>query len=216
VCEKPLVIHPWELAPLQELEAETGHRIYGVLQLRLHPALVRLREALARQSPTHTYDVTLTYVTARGAWYDVAWKGDTERSGGITINIGIHLFDLLVWLFGAPESTRVHVAETHRMAGFLALERARVRWFLSVDARDLPFAAELGAKTTFRSIAVDGTEIEFSDGFGDLHTLVYEEVLAGRGLGVDVMRPSIALAHALRVSPTSKLDDTAHPFVRTR
>jgi UDP-N-acetyl-2-amino-2-deoxyglucuronate dehydrogenase len=215
ICEKPLVISPWNLAPLQELEAETGRRIYNVLQLRVHPALVALRERIAGEAPARVHDVSLTYITSRGAWYDVSWKGTDEKSGGIPTNIGIHFFDLLGWLFGPLETARVHLAERRRMAGFLALERARVRWFLSVEARDLPFAAEAGKKTTFRSITVDGEEIEFSEGFTDLHTRVYQEILAGRGYGIEDARASIEIAHQLRTAPVSPLDDMAHPLARS-
>ncbi len=214
ICEKPLVVNPWNLAPLQELEAETGRRIYTVLQLRVHPALVALRERIAAERPGKPHEVVLTYITSRGPWYDVSWKGELEKSGGIPTNIGIHFFDLLVWLFGTPETTRVHLSDPRRMAGFLGLERANVRWFLSVERDDLPFAAEPGKKTTFRSITVDGQEIEFSEGFTDLHTRVYEEILAGRGHGIDVARPSVELAHKLRTTTTTPIDDTAHHLLR--
>lgn len=214
ICEKPLVVNPWNLAPLQELEAETGRRIYTVLQLRVHPALVALRERIAAERPGKPHEVVLTYITSRGPWYDVSWKGELEKSGGIPTNIGIHFFDLLVWLFGTPETTRVHLSDPRRMAGFLGLERANVRWFLSVERDDLPFAAEPGKKTTFRSITVDGQEIEFSEGFTDLHTRVYEEILAGRGHGIDVARPSVELAHELRTTTTTPIDDTAHHLLR--
>lgn len=214
ICEKPLVVNPWNLAPLQELEAETGRRIYTVLQLRVHPALVALRERIAAERPGKPHEVVLTYITSRGPWYDVSWKGELDKSGGIPTNIGIHFFDLLVWLFGSAETTRVHLSEPRRMGGFLGLERANVRWFLSVERDDLPFAAEPGKKTTFRSITVDGQEIEFSEGFTDLHTRVYEEILAGRGHGIEVARPSVELAHKLRTATASPVDDTAHPLVR--
>jgi UDP-N-acetyl-2-amino-2-deoxyglucuronate dehydrogenase len=211
ICEKPLVINPWNLAPLQELEADMGHRIYNVLQLRVHPMLIALRERLVNESASRPHDVVLTYVTSRGAWYDVSWKGDVEKSGGIPTNIGIHFFDFLLWLFGPVEEARVHLSENRRMAGFLALQRAHVRWFLSVDSRDLPFEPEIGRRTTFRSITVDGEQVEFSDGFADLHTRVYEEILAGRGHGIDTARPAIELAHRLRTAPLAAMDDTAHP-----
>src|SRR5438445_1827093 len=185
VCEKPLVINPWNLDALQELEQETGRRVHTVLQLRLHPQLSALRERLQNERPSRPHEVCLTYITARGPWYDTSWKGSEERSGGIVTNIGIHFFDLLLWLFGDVVACEVHVRDQRRIGGFLELERARVRWLLSTDARDLPFPAEPGAKTTFRSISVDGSEVEFSDAFGDLHTRVYEEILAGRGFGID-------------------------------
>ncbi|MCL2724456.1 MAG: Gfo/Idh/MocA family oxidoreductase [Polyangiaceae bacterium] len=214
ICEKPLVINPWNLEPLAELERETGRRIYNVLQLRVHPALMALRDKLAHEKPGRPHDVSLTYITSRGRWYDVSWKGESEKSGGVPTNIGVHFFDLLLWLFGPLDISRVHLAEPRRMSGFLALERANVRWFLSVEERDLPFQAEPGKRTTFRSITVDGQEIEFSEGFADLHTRIYEEILAGRGYGIQVAKPSIELAYRLRTSSLSPLDDTAHPAAR--
>ncbi len=200
ICEKPLVINPWNLDGLRELEQETGQRIYTVLQLRLHPALAAFRERL-RQEPGRRYVVQLAYLTARGRWYDVSWKGIEERSGGIVTNIGIHFFDLLVWLFGDVERSEVHLREGKRAAGTLVLANADVRWYLSAESSDLPFAPEPGKRTTFRSITVDGEQLEFSDGFTDLHTRVYEEVLAGRGFGLDEARPSIELSHRIRQAP---------------
>ena len=199
ICEKPLVIAPWNLDALEDLERETGSRVYTVLQLRLHPTLIALRERL--QSGSAAHEVSLAYVTARGRWYDVSWKGSVERSGGVATNIGIHLFDLLLWLFGPARKVAVHLRESKRLAGHLELERARVSWFLSTDARDLPFSAEPGVKTTFRSIVVDGEEIVFTDGFTDLHTKVYQEVLAGRGAGIAEARPSVELAYRIRETP---------------
>ena len=201
ICEKPLVINPWNLDALQDIERETGGRVYTVLQLRLHPQLMALREQLASGSRRREHEVTLSYVTARGRWYDTSWKGSEERSGGIVTNIGIHLFDLLLWLFGPPAACEVHSRDLRRTSGALQLERARVRWTLSTDAADLPFTAQPGAKTTFRSLTVDGESVEFSDGFTDLHTRVYEEVLAGRGFGIDDARPAIELTHHIRHAP---------------
>ena len=202
ICEKPLVINPWNLDGLQELEHETGQRVYTVLQLRLHPALVAFRERL-RTQPARRHVVQLAYLTARGRWYDVSWKGVEERSGGIVTNIGIHFFDLLVWLFGDVQRSDVHLREGKRAAGTLALSTADVQWYLSAESVDLPFLPEPGKKTTFRSITVDGEQLEFSDGFTDLHTRVYEEVLAGRGFGIGEARPSIELSHRIRHEPIS-------------
>lgn len=214
ICEKPLVINPWNLDPLREMEEETGRRIWTVLQLRVHPALKALRERLlAEANAGVTHDVVLSYVTARGAWYDVSWKGSPEKSGGVPTNIGIHFFDLLVWLFGDLESQSVHLSDGRRMAGVIRLARARVRWFLSVDARDLPFVAAPGSRSTFRSITVDGQEVEFSEGFADLHTEVYREILAGRGHGIEVARPSVALASAIRRAPVVSPGTDAHPML---
>jgi UDP-N-acetyl-2-amino-2-deoxyglucuronate dehydrogenase len=198
LCEKPLVINPWNLDGLADLERESGRRVSTVLQLRLHPQLIALRERLAAATPTDLHDVSLTYVTARGSWYDVSWKGSDEHSGGIVTNIGIHFFDLLLWLFGGVRKCEVNLREARRMRGTLELERARVKWFLSAHASDLPFTPEPGKKTTFRSITVDGQEIEFSEGFTDLHTRVYQEVVAGRGFGIADSRPSIELTHRIR------------------
>ena len=200
ICEKPLVINPWNLDALQELERETGMRINTVLQLRLHPSVIAFRNTIAGAA-SRRHQVTLTYVTARGRWYDVSWKGSEERSGGIVTNIGIHFFDLLLWLFGGVRQSSVHQRDAARAAGSLDLERADVRWFLSTDAADLPFAPAPGARATFRSMTVDGAQLEFSDGFTDLHTRVYEDVLAGRGFGIDAARPSIELTHQIRHAP---------------
>ncbi len=213
ICEKPLVISPWNLDALQELEQEFGKRIYTVLQLRLHPKLLRLREALLQQRKDRQHDVCLTYITARGGWYHVSWKGSIEKSGGIATNIGIHFFDLLLWLFGEVGDYRVYHADLKRMAGFLELERARVKWLLSVDPADLPFEAEPGKRTTYRSITFDGEEIEFTEGFTNLHTRAYEEILAGRGFGIDDARPSIDLAYRLRTAALHPRDDMVHPFL---
>ncbi len=200
ICEKPLVINPWNLDALVDLEAETGRRVYTVLQLRLHPALAAFRERL-QASPAKRHTVQLAYLTARGRWYDVSWKGVDERSGGIVVNIGIHFFDLLVWLFGAVEGAEVHLREGKRAAGTLRLANADVQWYLSAEVADRPFAAVPGSKTTFRSITVDGEQLEFSEGFTDLHTRVYEEVIAGRGFGIDQARPSIELSQRIRQAP---------------
>ena len=215
ICEKPLVVNPWNLDALQELEAETHRRVWTVLQLRLHPKLVELRNKLRAQSPTSKHDVVLTYITGRGAWYHVSWKGEENKSGGIAANIGIHFFDLLWWLFGDSESCEVHVAGPRQMAGFIEFQRARVRWFLSVDPADLPFPAVPGKISTFRSIVIDGEEVEFTEGFGDLHTRIYEEILAGRGFGIDDARPSIELVHRIRTSavePTA-VSEKQHPWL---
>ena len=213
ICEKPLVINPWNLDALEELERETGCSVRAVLQLRLHPDLIALRERLGQAGAASMSDVTLTYITARGRWYDTSWKGSEERSGGIVTNIGIHFFDLLLWLFGAVVRSEVHARDTRRMAGFLELERARVRWYLSTDRADLPFAAEPGLKTTYRSITVDGRDVEFSDGFADLHTRVYEDILSGGGFGIADSRPSIELSHRIRQTPAGLAPARLHPML---
>ena len=205
LCEKPLVINPWNLDAIADLERESGRKVSTVLQLRLHPQLIALRDKLAAETPKDLHDVSLTYITARGNWYDVSWKGSDEHSGGLVTNIGIHFFDLLIWLFGGVSGCEVHMREPRRMSGVLRLARARVKWFLSADSTDLPFPPEPGTKTTFRSITVDGHEVEFSEGFADLHTRVYQEVLAGRGFGVDDSRPSIELTHRIRQTPVTSV-----------
>ncbi len=211
ICEKPLVINPWNLDALQELEAETNHHIHTILQLRVHPALLKLKQSLQDEAGQH--DVVMTYITSRGPWYHVSWKGQQDKSGGVATNIGVHFFDLLMWLFGPLQSLKVYHSDAQRMSGFVELERARVRWFLSVDCQDLPLAAQAAGKTTFRSITVDGKEIEFSEGFTDLHTRVYEETLAGRGFGIAEARPSIELTYAIRTAPLSPKDECVHPLL---
>jgi UDP-N-acetyl-2-amino-2-deoxyglucuronate dehydrogenase len=213
ICEKPLVINPWNLDPLQELEAETGRRVFTVLQLRLHPALVALRSTLvAGGSASH--DVCLTYVTGRGPWYNVSWKGVPERSGGLAVNIGIHLFDLLLWLFGPAGVSEAHLVEPGRMAGYFECGTARVRWFLSTRLDDVPDESRKAGQSTFRSITVDGAEVEFTEGFTDLHTRVYEEMLRGNGFGIDDARASIELAYRVRTErPVAATPERAHPFL---
>jgi UDP-N-acetyl-2-amino-2-deoxyglucuronate dehydrogenase len=210
ICEKPLVINPWNLDALEELEQETGRRVYAILQLRVHPALVALKEKLQAEPQNGKYDVVLTYITSRGNWYDVSWKGVEERSGGIATNIGVHLFDLLVWLFGPVERCLVHLKESKRMAGFLELKNANVRWFLSADVKDLPYPGIPGSKTTFRSITVGGKEIEFTEGFTDLHTRVYEKTLEGKGFGIEDARSAIDLVYRIRTSAVTPINSTAH------
>lgn len=212
ICEKPLVINPWNLNALEEIEAETKHRINTILQLRVHPSLIQLRESLHSSKEIH--DVDLTYITSRGPWYQVSWKGNHDKSGGVATNIGIHFFDLLMWLFGSVNGIKVYHSDDERMSGFIELEHARVRWFLSVDKNDLPAQAKANNKTTYRSITVDGKEIEFSEGFTDLHTKVYEETLAGRGFSIKDARPSVQLTHDIRTASISPLDTLAHPLLK--
>ncbi len=216
ICEKPLVLNPWNCDALQELEAEYGRRVYSVLQLRLHPSLIALKERLSRQPAGRKHNVCLTYITSRGPWYLNSWKGNVERSGGLATNIGIHFFDMLLWLFGPVAFSEVHEATPLRCAGRLELQNARVQWFLSVDRNDLPEPVRAGNKATFRSIAVDDQEVEFSENFTDLHTRVYEEVLAGRGFGIDVVRPSIQLAHDIRHAAATGIPRDGHPFLQPR
>lgn len=211
ICEKPLVINPWNLDQIVTLEEETGCKVYTVLQLRLHPSLIALKQEIERSAGRH--DVCLSYVTRRGPWYDVSWKGSQEKSGGVSMNIGIHFFDFLLWLFGPAERSQVHLMTPRRMAGALELERARVRWFLSVEAADLPSGYLEDGKAAYRSITLDGREIEFSEGFTDLHTRVYEDILAGRGFGISEARPSIDLVYRIRTGEVVPHRGEGHPLL---
>lgn len=220
ICEKPIVLNPWNVDALQEIEKESGQNIYTILQLRHHPAIIALKqkvdEALSTStltSTSKTYDIDLTYITSRGAWYHRSWKGDVEKSGGVANNIGVHFFDMLTWIFGPAKENVVHVSETDRAAGFLQLENARVRWFLSINRDHLPEQAKKDGKTTFRSITVNGEEIEFSGGFTDLHTVSYQNILEGKGYGLADARPSVYILHSIRnKKPIGKTGDY-HPFV---
>ena len=216
ICEKPLVLNPWNLDALEEIEAERGGRVWTVLQLRVHPALVALKARLDAERAAgggRRRAVRLTYVTSRGTWYRYSWKGDPRRSGGVATNIGVHFFDLVQWLFGPVSRHEVHVSEPERAAGLLELPGADVEWFLSLDPADLP---EAGAQRTYRSITVDGEGVEFSGGFADLHTQVYERTLAGDGFGIAEARPSIDLVHSIRHAPPTAPRARAHPLVGGR
>jgi UDP-N-acetyl-2-amino-2-deoxyglucuronate dehydrogenase len=210
VCEKPLVLNPWNIDALAELERESGRKIYTVLQLRVNPALIELRNKLMAEKSDRKHDVCLTYITSRGLWYQVSWKGQVERSGGVATNIGIHFFDLLIWLFGSVENSEVHVSEPTRVGGYLELERARVTWFLSIEKKDLPEIARDKSVPTYRSITIDGEEVEFSGGFTDLHTVVYRDVLSGGGFRLDDARPSIELAHQIRNAKPLGVRERSH------
>ena len=214
VCEKPLVLNPWNLDGLAEIEKETGRRVSTILQLRLHPAIRALKEKVAQSSANKVYDVMLTYVTSRGRWYHTSWKGDVKKSGGIATNIGIHFFDMLGFVFGKPQLNVAHLRDDDRAAGYLEFERAHVRWFLSVDRNDLPRNNGAAGQTTYRSITVDGEEIEFSGGFERLHSDSYREIVAGRGFGLDQARPSIELVSVLRVSDLEPKRGRAHPQLK--
>jgi UDP-N-acetyl-2-amino-2-deoxyglucuronate dehydrogenase len=213
ICEKPLVINPWNLDALRDLEEESGHRINTILQLRVHPELLKLKQAL-QVADTKQHQVVLTYITGRGNWYHTSWKGQLEKSGGIATNIGVHFFDLLLWLFGKAGEVRLYHSDIYRMSGYIELEHAHVSWFLSVNPDDLALAQAPKGKNTYRSITVDGQEVEFSEGFTDLHTRVYEETLSGRGFGIGDAQPSIQLTHRIRTSVVSALDTCVHPILR--
>lgn len=210
ICEKPLVLNPWNLDILQELEEEYQKRVWTVLQLRLHPLILDLKKKLDQDSSGKRKKVKLTYITSRGLWYYYSWKGNTEQSGGIGTNIGIHFFDLLMWLFGKPDTVELHLREENRMGGFLELPGADVEWYLSLEKQDVPL--EFGAQRTYRSITIDDEELEFSHGFDDLHTRVYERTLAGHGFGIEDARASIELVHRLRTMDFSpNLRGSVHP-----
>jgi UDP-N-acetyl-2-amino-2-deoxyglucuronate dehydrogenase len=213
ICEKPLVLNPWNLDSLEELERETGCRVYTILQLRVHPSLVQLRQVLKSTPGSSKHNVCLTYITPRGPWYHYSWKGIKERSGGLATNIGVHFFDLLQWLFGDVQKTVVTAAEPDYMAGFLEHQNANVHWYLSIRKEDLLKQSGQAQQTTFRSITIDGKEIEFTEGFTNLHTRVYEETLRGNGFGISDARPSIKLVHEIRNSPTNSDPAYQHPFL---
>jgi len=210
ICEKPLVISPWNLDQLAALEAEYDRRVYTVRQLRLLPQLRELATQL-HSKPRTKVDVELTYITARGNWYAQSWKGAPEKSGGLALNIGVHFFDLLIWLYGTPRGSQVVLSQADKMSGVFELEHARVRWFLSIDGGDLPAAVRAAGKTAYRSLRANGQEIEFSDGHQDLHTAVYRDILAGGGSSIADVRPSIELAHEIRTASVTAVSDR-HPL----
>jgi UDP-N-acetyl-2-amino-2-deoxyglucuronate dehydrogenase len=213
ICEKPLVLNPWNIDGLSEMERQTGRRIHTILQLRVHPSIVSLREKVQTCQLDRKYEVDLTYVTSRGRWYLQSWKGDIGKSGGIATNIGVHFFDMLHFLFGKLQENVVHLSEPTRAAGFLEYERARCRWFLSVDIADVPEVRRANGQRTYRSITVNGDEIEFSGGFSDLHTRSYEEILAGRGFGIEENRTAIATVATIREALPKCRGAAVHPFV---
>ncbi len=216
ICEKPLVLNPWNVEALKEIEIETGNKVYNILQLRLHPSIIALKNEIANSDPGKVYDIDLTYLTSRGQWYFNSWKGDVSKSGGIATNIGIHFFDMLIWIFGAVKESIVHVLDADRAAGVLHLERARVRWFLSVNYDYIPAEIKAKNKRTYRSITVDGKEIEFSDGFTDLHTRSYEEILRGNGFGLEEALPSIQTVHDIRVATPIGLKGEYHELLKSQ
>ncbi|MCS3702306.1 Gfo/Idh/MocA family oxidoreductase [Salinibacter ruber] len=212
ICEKPLVLNPWNLDLLQEIEDDSVGDINTILQLRVHPSLLELRDRI-RSENGRRHAVRLTYITSRGKWYKYSWKGDPVKSGGVSTNIGIHFFDLLMWLFGDVEKNEVHISEEERVGGFMALEGADVEWYLSLKENDLPERTPEG-QSTYRSITVDGEEIEFSGGFDDLHTRVYEKTLDDDGFTIEDARPSIQLVHDIRNATPQQPSESFHPFVK--
>lgn len=213
ICEKPLVLNPDDIDRLQELERDTGRKINTILQLRLHPAILALKERVAAMPQDRKVDVDLTYITSRGNWYLRSWKGFTEKSGGIATNIGVHFFDMLHFVYGGLQENIVHLNTPTKAAGYLEYEHARVRWFLSLDVNDVPDVERAKGKRTYRALVADGEGIEFSDGFTELHTRIYEEVLAGRGFSVEENRVAIRTVASIRDAGLSPLGDLSHPFV---
>ena len=198
ICEKPLVLNPWNLDLLEKLEEEYGKKIFTVLQIRVHPSLTSLKVKIEKEKKAVKYKVDLTYITSRGKWYDYSWKGDPQKSGGIATNIGIHFFDLLMWLFGKPKNSKELISKPDKMRGELELENADVTWYLSIDKNDLPSEMNQNGRATYRSIKIDGKEIEFTDGFTELHTEVYKRTLNGNGFTISDARASIEFVPGLR------------------
>jgi UDP-N-acetyl-2-amino-2-deoxyglucuronate dehydrogenase len=198
ICEKPIVLNPWNIDALEAIEKESAGNIYTILQLRLHSAIVALKAKVEATQKKEKYEVDLTYITSRGKWYDISWKGDESKSGGIATNIGVHFYDMLCWVFGEVQENIVHLREKHKASGYLEFENARVRWFLSIDETDLPQSVKEKGQRTYRSIAIDNEELEFSDGFTELHTKSYQQILKGNGFGLSDVRKSIEIVHDIR------------------
>lgn len=214
ICEKPLVLNPWNVEALKELENRNETKIFNILQLRLHQSIIDLKNKIDSRKSNKKHDIDLTYITSRGKWYYFSWKGDIQKSGGIATNIGIHFFDMLIWIFGKVQTNKVHYIDESKAAGFLELENARVRWFLSIDANDLPDDIKKKEQRTFRSIKIDDEEIEFSKGFTDLHTESYKKIFEGKGFGLEHAGDSIQTVYDIRNSKIDKLEGDYHPFVK--
>lgn len=213
ICEKPIVLNPWNLDALEEIELETGKRVYNILQLREHQAIIDLKNAVEREDRNTKHEIELTYITSRGMWYDFSWKGINEKSGGIATNIGVHFFDMLGWIFGKVQSNKLHLKEERRISGLLEFEKANVRWYLSIEKEDLPEEAIKAGKVTHRSLELDGKEFQFSDGFTDLHTKVYQSIFAGKGFGIADARQSIEIVHKIRNSQVDSNIENPHPML---
>jgi len=214
ICEKPLVLNPWNVDKLMHVEEKTGRKIFNVLQLRVHPSIIALKQKVEKESRKAKFEVDLTYLTSRGHWYQTSWKGDSDKSGGIATNIGVHFYDMLSWIFGNVQENVVHIHEKDRAAGYLEFENARVRWFLSINAKYLPEKVKSKGQTTFRSIVIDGQELEFSGGFTDLHTMVYKDILDGGGYGLDAARTAIDIVHEIRNASPVGIKGDYHPLIQ--
>lgn len=214
ICEKPIVLNPWNIDSIADLEGKTGRRVYNILQLRLHPAVIELKRMVDGGPEGKTYDVELTYITSRGKWYFTSWKGDITKSGGIATNIGVHFYDMLSWIFGRLKSSIVHIHEYDRAAGWLEFEKARVRWFLSINAGTLPDEAMQSGKRSHRSLTIDGELFEFSEGFTNLHTESYRQILEGKGYGLAEAKSAIEIVHEIRTQAPVGMRGDFHPLVR--
>jgi len=214
ICEKPIVLNPWNVDALSEIEKESGKQIYTILQLRLHPSIIKLKEQVEKGPKDKVYDLDLTYITSRGRWYFISWKGDMDRSGGVATNIGVHFFDMLTWIFGDIKKSDVHVSKEDTAAGYLELEKARIRWYLSLRKDTIPQEALNNGMSTFRSITMEGEEIEFSGGFTDLHTESYKHILDGKGFGIQEARKSIEIVHNIRSVDPIGLKGDYHPILK--
>jgi len=214
ICEKPVVLNPWNIDALLDYQHETGKKVWNILQLRHHPSIAALREQVLEGPAGRTYDIDLSYITSRGNWYHYSWKGNQEKSGGIATNIGVHFFDMLTWIFGEVKLNIVHFLEQSRAAGFLELEKARVRWFLSIEYNDIPREIRDNGQRTYRSITLDGKEIEFSGGFTDLHTISYQKILEGKGFGLEDARKSIQTVYAIRNANPVGIKGDYHPIIK--
>ena len=211
ICEKPLVLNPWNVDALMDIEKESGQKINTILQLRLHPSIIALKNKVMSASKKEKYDIDLTYITSRGKWYDISWKGDESKSGGIATNIGVHFYDMLSWIFGEVQENVVHLRAKDKSSGYLEFNNARVRWFLSINEHDLPGHIKEKGQRTYRSITIDNEELEFSSGFTDLHTKSYEHILKGKGFGMEEAKKSIQIVHDIRNTSITKKGNL-HPF----
>ncbi|WP_304141532.1 Gfo/Idh/MocA family protein [Mesoflavibacter zeaxanthinifaciens] len=214
ICEKPLVLNPWNIDALQKVEQETGQKVYNILQLRMHESIIELKRKIDAAPKNKIFDVDLTYLTSRGNWYYTSWKGDVSKSGGIATNIGVHFYDMLSWIFGDVKENVVHVHEHDRASGYLELEKARVRWFLSINEDVLPDEVKARGQRTYRSITIEGEELEFSGGFTELHNRVYESILDGNGYGLEDARQAIEIVHNIRHAKVKGLVGDYHPFAK--
>lgn len=214
ICEKPLVLNPWNIDALKKMEKKTGKQVWNILQLRVHPSIIALKEKIAKGPKDKIYDVDLTYLTSRGNWYQNSWKGDVTKSGGIATNIGVHFFDMLGWIFGDLKQNLVHLNTHDRAAGYLEFGKARVRWFLSINADILPDEVKEKGQTTYRSITIEGDELEFSGGFTDLHTKSYKDILNGNGYGIEAPRQAIEIVHDIRHATPIGAKGAYHPFLK--